>query len=219
MVYARDGRWTDTLRGPGSHVLWIVGHVTEAWSRCDAMEQCHRSSSRRNAVRRAHLFTICSRESERPSRSPERRQRRRGRWRRGRRRRLTIGTIEPRRGIGASNRSGEWFRAAAKFYRWSRSEDGRRLTGSRTSTHSTSTSFATSTRTLSSSCHRCVLREMPMPVATLYGEYSRKANHKFGLAIFYERGSMCRYDRRFRGELLCFLTPPPSHVIWSNIKK
>lgn len=39
----------DTLRGPGSHVLWIVGHVTEAWSRCDAMEQCHRSSSRRNA--------------------------------------------------------------------------------------------------------------------------------------------------------------------------
>lgn len=29
------------------------------------MEQCHRSSSRRNAVRRAHLFTICERESER----------------------------------------------------------------------------------------------------------------------------------------------------------
>lgn len=45
MVYARDvGSWTDTLReDPESHVLWIVGHVTEAWSRCDAMEQCHPS--------------------------------------------------------------------------------------------------------------------------------------------------------------------------------
>lgn len=57
--YARSlTGWRDK-RGR-SHVPWIVGHVMEAWARCDTMEQCHRGLFEEECPTAAPIFSICS---------------------------------------------------------------------------------------------------------------------------------------------------------------